>query len=105
MAEKNKAAVELGRLGGSKKSPAKTAACRANAKKPRGKREPLRIRLTKTHSISEIDKMISDLEKDPASKVGAKGMNIFNDAVCRKLDEMSWAVYTLRKNENSITKA
>lgn len=29
------AAAILGRLGGKKKSPAKTAACRANAKKPR----------------------------------------------------------------------
>lgn len=33
----SKAAQELGRKGGQAKSPAKTAAARANAKKPRGK--------------------------------------------------------------------
>lgn len=35
---KNKAAQKLGKLGGLKKSPAKTAAARANAKKPRKKK-------------------------------------------------------------------
>lgn len=37
---KNPAAVALGKLGGSKKSPAKTKAARENAKKPRKKRDP-----------------------------------------------------------------
>jgi hypothetical protein len=37
---KNPAAVALGRLGGLAKSPAKTAAARANAKLPRGPRKP-----------------------------------------------------------------
>lgn len=38
MTRKNPAAVALGRKGGAAKSPAKTAAVRANAAKPRGKR-------------------------------------------------------------------
>jgi hypothetical protein len=39
MVEKNPAAVELGRLGGSAKSEAKTAACALNAKKLRAKKK------------------------------------------------------------------
>jgi len=40
--ENNPAAVALGRLGGKAKSPAKTAACRANAAKPRPNARKLR---------------------------------------------------------------
>lgn len=40
MTQKNKAAVELGKKGGSVKSAAKTKACRENAKKPRKKKMP-----------------------------------------------------------------
>lgn len=43
IAPKNPAAVALGSLGGRKTSDKKTEACRANAKKPRSKKNPLTL--------------------------------------------------------------
>ena len=65
----------------------------------RKKREPLRIRLTKTHSIQEIEEMIKKIKADPDSKKGATGVDLYNKAANKKLDEMSWAIYTLSKED------
>ena len=55
---KNKAAQELGKLGGQAKSEAKTKAARANAKKPRGKRKK------KSDAFgSELNALVRPLDK------------------------------------------
>ena len=61
------------------------------------KTEPLRIRLAMKNTIPEIEKMIRDIQDDPDSKVGATGLSIFNKSASKKLDEMSWAIYSLSK--------
>lgn len=61
------------------------------------KKEPLRIRLARTKTIAEIESMIKEIEDDPDSKVGATGISIFNKSVEKKLDEMSWAIYSISK--------
>lgn len=60
-------------------------------------RESLRGRLRKTKTIPEIESMIKDVENDPDSKAGATGINIYNKAATKKLDEMSWAIYDISK--------
>jgi hypothetical protein len=65
----------------------------------KNKREPLRYRLAKTHTIAEIEKMISDIDNDPDSKVGATGLDIYNKSASKKLDEMTWAIYYISKKD------
>ena len=60
--------------------------------------EPLRIRLTKSHTTKEIENMMRELSEDPESKAGAIGLDIYNKSVMKKLDEMSWSVYYLNKS-------
>ena len=59
--------------------------------------EPLRLRLAKTKTIIELDQMIKEIEADPDSKCGAKGINIYNTSVVKKLDEITWAIYSISK--------
>lgn len=61
------------------------------------KREPLRISLARTKTIPEIEAMIKEIENDPDSKAGATGLNIFNKVTSKKLEEMSWAIYSISK--------
>ena len=49
MKPKNEHAVALGKLGGAKRSPAKTLAARANAKRPRPTRSSARAGRTAAH--------------------------------------------------------
>ena len=65
-----------------------------------GKTQPLRIRLSRSKTISEIETMIQGIDNDPDSKVGASGLDIYNKATIKKLDEMTWAIYSIRKKEN-----
>lgn len=44
--------------------------------------------------------MIQGIDNDPDSKVGASGLDIYNKATIKKLDEMTWAIYSIRKKEN-----
>lgn len=67
------------------------------------KNEPLRIRLAKKHTTSEIEKMMHVLQDDPDSKIGAKGLDIYNPKVMKKLDEMSWAIYYLTKDHSKTS--
>jgi len=68
------------------------------------KKEPLRIRLARTKTIPEIEVMIREIDSDPDSKVGANGLDIYNKATIKKLDEMTWAIYSIRKRiENERT--
>ena len=61
------------------------------------KSEPLRIRLARTKTIPEIEAMIREIDNDPDSKVGATGLDIYNKATIKKLDKMTWAIYSIRK--------
>ena len=61
------------------------------------KRDPLRIRLSKTKTIPEIEQMMDELEADPDSKHGATGGEIYNNTTIKKLDEMTWAIYYISK--------
>jgi hypothetical protein len=63
-------------------------------------KDPLRIRLTKTKTISEIEAMIQEIDNDPDSKIGATGLDIYNKATMKKLDEMTWAIYSIRQKMN-----
>lgn len=63
------------------------------------KAETLRIRLSRTKSVAEIEKMINDLESDPDSKTGAISPAIYNRKALKKLDEMSWAIYYITKKQ------
>ena len=63
------------------------------------KNDPLRIRLAKTKTIPEIEVMIREIDNDPDSKVGAIGLEIYNKATIKKLDEMTWAIYSIRKRD------
>lgn len=68
------------------------------------KKEPLRIHLARTKTIPEIEAMIREIDNDPDSKVGATGLDIYNKTTIKKLDEMTWAIYGIRKrDEKSLT--
>jgi hypothetical protein len=58
---------------------------------------PLRIRLAQNSSISEIERMIANIENDPDSRIGAMPPSMLNKASMKKLDEMTWAIYTISK--------
>ena len=64
------------------------------------KKEPLRIRLSRTKTIPEIEAMIQEINNDPDSKIGATGLDIYNKATIKKLDEMTWAIYSIRQKIN-----
>ena len=66
------------------------------------KKQPLRIRLFRTKTIPEIEAMIRDIDNDPDSKVGARGLDIYNKATIKKLEEMTWAIYSIRKRMDRI---
>ena len=59
--------------------------------------EPLRIRLARTKTIPEIEAMIADIRADPESKEGASGLHIYNKKTVKRVDEMTWAIYSIRK--------
>lgn len=61
------------------------------------KREPLRIRLARTHTIPELEAMITAIEQDPDSKIGASGHNLYGPKALKKMDEISWAIYSIAK--------
>jgi hypothetical protein len=64
MAKKNPHAVALGRLGGSKSSPRKTAAARKNARRPRpGRRRPAGEALEKLSA--DLDRVIGGRAAGP----------------------------------------
>jgi len=63
-------------------------------------KDPLRIRLTRTKTIPEIEAMIQEINNDPDSKIGATGLDIYNKATMKKLDEMTWAIYSIRQKIN-----
>jgi len=60
-------------------------------------REPLRIRLARTKTILEIEKMIAELRSDPESRNPAGGLSIYTAKVMKRLDEMTWAIYSIRQ--------
>lgn len=62
--------------------------------------EPLRVRLTKTHTVKQIATMIRDLENDPDSRVNNGGIEMYRKSVNKKIDEMGWAIYSLQKKDN-----
>jgi len=49
--------------------------------------------LSDKYTQDELHEMIVEIESDPESKVGAKGLYIFNDSARKKIDELSWAIY------------
>jgi hypothetical protein len=63
--------------------------------------EPLRIRLARTKTIPEIEEMIADLKNDPDSRGPEGRLAIYTDKVMKRLDEMTWAIYSIRKRENN----
>lgn len=58
---------------------------------------PLRIRLAAEKTIPELEEMIYRIESHPDSKIGALSPRIFNKATLKKLDEISWAIYSISK--------
>ena len=63
-------------------------------------RQPLRIRLAKKHTLAELEAMLHAEQDNPESKVGATGLDIYNAKVMKRMDEITWAMYYLRKMQN-----
>lgn len=64
------------------------------------KREPLRITLYRTKTLPELVAMLHTVKADPESKRGASGLNAYNTAALKKMDEITWAMYYIRQRES-----
>ena len=60
------------------------------------KSQPLRIRLTKTHTVEEMVAMVEEIEANPDSIIGAVPPNMLNKAAMKRIDEITWAIYSKR---------
>lgn len=65
------------------------------------KAQHLRIKLYETKTLKEISEMTTKVMNDPESRVGARGIYLFNAKALKLLDEYSWAVYYLMGGNGS----
>lgn len=65
------------------------------------KQEPLRIRLSRSNTIAELEEMLQDVKNDPESKEKPGSLYGYTKAALKTMDEITWAMYYIRRREST----